>query len=120
MADEEEFVDFATVRDLLISAQERRGQLTYEQTAALQHAEWAASDNRNGYKTNPEVFKQLVAAIEEIEIFGKHKDLAAKLGELMPMSESEIRAVAASKRIAIDSSDVEQVLTLVRQHIGFE
>ena len=57
MSEEDKFVDFATVRDMLESAQDRRGDLTYEQVAALQHAQWAASDNRNGYKTNPEVLK---------------------------------------------------------------
>ena len=53
MSEEDKYVDFATVRDMLESAQDRRGDLTYEQVAALQHAQWAASDNRNGYKTNP-------------------------------------------------------------------
>ena len=43
---EKEFVDFATVRELLSDARERRGDLSYEQIMALQHAEWAASTNR--------------------------------------------------------------------------
>ena len=51
MTEEEKIVDFATVRDLLKGAQERRRDLTYEQRAALFHAEWAASENRNGYAT---------------------------------------------------------------------
>ena len=48
MSDEEIFTDYASVRDMLLDAQDRRGFLTYEQKAALQHAEWAASNNRNG------------------------------------------------------------------------
>ena len=56
MSKEENFIDFATVRDMLEGAQDRRGDLTYEQVAALQHAQWAASDNRNGYKTTPPRF----------------------------------------------------------------
>ena len=39
LTEEEKFVDFATVRDMLEGAQERRGDLTYEQVAALQHAQ---------------------------------------------------------------------------------
>ena len=35
MTEEEKIVDFATVRDLLMGAQERRRDLTYEQRAAL-------------------------------------------------------------------------------------
>ena len=48
MADEE-YVDYASVRDALIETLKRRGFLTYEQKMALQHAEWSASDLRNGY-----------------------------------------------------------------------
>ena len=33
---EKEFVDFATVRDRLLEAIERRGEISYEQTMALQ------------------------------------------------------------------------------------
>ena len=68
MTDEGTFTDFSSVRDMLHDAQERRGFLTYEQKAALQHAEWAASDNRNGYATDPKVFTDMFNAIMEIEI----------------------------------------------------
>ena len=34
---EKEFVDFATVRELLSDAQERRGDLSYEQMLSLIH-----------------------------------------------------------------------------------
>ena len=78
---EEKFVDFATVRDLLYEAQDRRGQLTYEQTAALQHAEWAASEARNGNKTNPEVFNDLADAIMALESMVNYPELAAKIAE---------------------------------------
>ena len=44
MTEEDRFLDFATVREMLYDAQERRGSLKYEQKWALQHAEWAASD----------------------------------------------------------------------------
>ena len=71
MTDEGTFTDFESVRDMLHDAQERRGFLTYEQKAALQHAEWAASDNRNGYKTESKVFTDMFAAIMEIELFQK-------------------------------------------------
>ena len=85
MSKEENFIDFATVRDMLEGAQDRRGDLTYEQVAALQHAQWAASDNRNGYKTTPEVFESLKAALCEMEKLAQYPDLAAKIAELIPM-----------------------------------
>tara|TARA_Y100000994_G_scaffold60874_1_gene49069 strand:+ start:5307 stop:5678 length:372 start_codon:yes stop_codon:yes gene_type:complete len=120
MSDEEIFTNFASVRDMLLDAQERRGFLTYEQKAALQHAEWAASDNRNGYKTEPKVFEDIFAAIKEIEKFAKYPELAAKLAELMPLHSDDVRAVAASRRITIENSEIDAVIDIVRQHIGVE
>ncbi|NCG29779.1 MAG: hypothetical protein GWP27_04835 [Bacteroidetes bacterium] len=117
MSDEGTFTDFSSVRDLLLHAQERRGFLTYEQKAALQHAEWAASDNRNGYKTEPKIFTEIFNAIMEIEIFQKYPELAAKLAELMPMHSDDVRAVIASRRISIEGSDVEAIIEIVKQHV---
>ena len=67
--------------------------MTYEQRAALFHAEWAASDNRNGYPTDSDVFAVLKDAIAELPAFEKYPELAAKMAELMPLSEIEIKAV---------------------------
>ena len=117
MTDEGTFTDFSSVRDMLHDAQERRGFLTYEQKAALQHAEWAASDNRNGYATDPKVFTDMFNAIMEIEIFNKYPELAAKLAEIMPMHSDDVRAVIASRRISIEGDDVEKVLDIIRQHV---
>ena len=120
MTDEGTFTDFESVRNMLHDAQERRGFLTYEQKAALQHAEWAASDNRNGYKTDSKVFADMFAAIMEIELFQKPNTiaLAAKLAELMPMHSDDVRAVIASRRISIEADDVEKILDIVRKHVG--
>ncbi len=120
MTEEDNFIDFATVRDMLESAQERRGDLTYEQVAALQHAQWAASDNRNGYKTDSKVFETLKAALCEIDKLAQYPDLAAKIAELIPMYPDDVKAVLVSKRIAIDDSEINQILDVVRQHVGFE
>ena len=120
MTEEEKFVDFATVRDMLEGAQERRGDLTYEQVAALQHAQWAASEGRVGYKTNPDVFVTLKAALLEMDKLAQYPDLAAKLAELMPVYPSDVKAVLVSKRIAIDDSEINAILDTVAQHVGFE
>jgi DNA-directed RNA polymerase subunit F len=120
MSDEETYADFATVRDHLLDAEARRKNLTYEQTAALQHAEWAASENRMGYKTDPKVFQDVYEAVLKIKVFQDHPDLAAKIAELLPEAADEVRAVSGSRRITVSDADVEQVLTLVAQHVGFE
>ena len=120
MDDEGTFTDYSSVRDMLLDAQQRRGFLTYEQKAALQPAEWAASDTRTGYATDSKVFADIFNAIMEIELFQKYPELAAKLAELMPMHSDDVRAVIASRRISIEGSDVEAVLDIVRQHVGVE
>lgn len=117
MDDEGTFTDYSSVRDMLLDAQQRRGFLTYEQKAALQHAEWAASDNRNGYATDSKVFADIFNAIMEIELFQKYPELAAKLAEIMPMHSDDVRAVIASRRISIEGDDVEKVLDIIRQHV---
>jgi DNA-directed RNA polymerase subunit F len=120
MTEEERFIDFATVREMLQDAQTRRGDLTYEQVAALQHAEWASSDNRNGYKTVPEVFQALKESLSNHAKLSQYPDLAAKIAELMPMYPDDIKAVLVSKRIAIDDNDINEILDIVRQHVGVE
>lgn len=120
MSEEERFVDFATVREMLLNAQERRSNLTYEQKAALQHAEWAASNMRNGYKTLPEVFDSLRDALTATEKLSSHPQLAAKLAELMPMYPDDVKAVLASRRLGIEDSEIQEILDIVRQHVGVE
>ncbi|MDA0925078.1 MAG: hypothetical protein O3C36_00390 [archaeon] len=117
MTEEERFLDFATVREMLYDAQERRGALKYEQKWALQHAEWAASEARNGISTLPEVFEELRSKLLEVETCAKHPDLAAKLAELMPAAPEDVRAVFGSKRIKIEDSEIDAVLDVVRQVI---
>ena len=117
---EERFLNFADVRDQLIDAQERRGFLTYEQKMALQHAEWAASEARNGFKTDAKVFKDMFEALMKIGKIAKFPDIAAKLAELMPMDSVDVRAVLGSRRITIESSEIEEILDIIRQHVGVE
>jgi DNA-directed RNA polymerase subunit F len=117
---EERFLNFADVRDQLIDAQERRGFLTYEQKMAQQHAEWAASEARNGFKTDSKVFKDMFEALMKIGKIAKFPDIAAKLAELMPMDSVDVRAVLGSRRITIESSEIEEILDIIRQHVGVE
>jgi DNA-directed RNA polymerase subunit F len=112
-----EYTDFATVRDALLSAQDRRGFLSYEQKLALQHAEWAASDARTGIKTDAKVYKTLFTDLMELDKLEQHPDICAKIAEIMPMSTEEVRAILASKRVPMDASDIEAVLDIVRKQV---
>jgi DNA-directed RNA polymerase subunit F len=102
------YVDYALVRDALVETQKRRGFLTFEQKMALQHAEWSASDLRNGYKTESKVFQEMNKMLLEIESISKYPEIAAKLAEVM----------LASRRISLETSEIELILDIVKQNIG--
>ena len=56
----------------------------------------------------------------EMCIRDRYPELAAKLAELMPLHPGDVRAVAASRRITIENSEIDTVIDIVRQHIGVE
>ena len=114
----EDYSDYALVRDALIETQKRRGFLTFEQKMALQHAEWSASDQRNGYKTESKVFQEMFKLLLEIEGISKYPEIAAKLAEVMPLNSDEVRAILASRRISLESSEIEMILEIIKQNIG--
>ncbi|MBD13636.1 MAG: hypothetical protein CMJ72_00555 [Planctomycetaceae bacterium] len=114
---EREYTDYASVRDALLDAQNRRGFLSYEQKLALQHAEWAASDQRNGHKTDSGVYRALINDLMENEKLAEHADICAKIAEMMPLSAEEVRSILASKRIPMDSGEVEAIVDAVRKQI---
>ena len=112
-----EYTDYASVRDALLDAQDRRGFLSYEQKLALQHAEWAASDQRNGIKTDSKVYQALFNDLMSIEKLEGHDDICAKIAEMMPMSVEEVRSILASKRIPMDGGEIENIVDTVRKQI---
>ena len=112
------YVDYALVRDALIETQKRRGFLTFEQKMALQHAEWSASDLRNGYKTESKVFQEMNKMLLEIESISKYPEIAAKFAEVMPLNNDEVRAILASRRISLETPEIELILDIVKQNIG--
>lgn len=114
---EREYTDYASVRDALLDAQGRRGFLSYEQKLALQHAEWAASDLRNGFKTDSKVYQSLFNDLMSIEKLQEHTDICAKIAEMMPMSVEEVRSILASKRIPMDGGEIENIVETVRKQI---
>lgn len=114
---EREYTDFASVRDALLSARDRRGFLSYEQTLALQHAEWAASDARTGIKTDAKVHQDLFNDLMALEKLSAHPDICAKIAEIMPMNTDEVRAILASKRVPMDGDEIETVLDTVRKQV---
>ncbi len=117
---DKEYIDYATVRDALISAKERRGELSYEQQMALMHARWAASEERCGIVTDSAVFKELLHSLMEVDKLAASPDTAAKIAELLPTRALDVQAIIATKRIVMDADEIDHIVTLVRQHVDFE
>ena len=120
MSDEDKFLDFATVRDMLLDAQGRRGQLSYEQKAALQHAEWFSSKMRMGYKTTTESYMTIFEHCIANEKIAKYPELAGKIAEILPLDNDALRAILATRRVALDTDEMDTIVDLVKQLIGFE
>jgi DNA-directed RNA polymerase subunit F len=87
---------------------------------ALNHAMWAASDARNGIETETKVFDDLLKALTEVDKLAAAPDIAAKIAEIIPVTGQAVKAILASKRVVMDDSEIEHVVTLVRQHVGYE
>ena len=108
------------MRDRLLEAIERRGEISYEQTMALQHAEWKASASGHpsgNVKTDPTVYSSLFVALMENEKLKQYPEVSSKIAELSPLTVSDVRVIIASKRIAMDTSEIEEVITVIRQHV---
>ena len=117
---EKTYIDYATVRDALENAQERRGELSYEQNMALNHAIWAAGDSRNGIVTDTKVFNSMLKDLLEVDKLAAAPDIAAKIAEIIPVNPDDVKAILASRRVVMDDDEVEHIVTLVRQHVGYE
>jgi DNA-directed RNA polymerase subunit F len=84
---------------------------------ALQHAEWASSANRGGTKTDPEVFNALYNALSENEKLSQYPEICSKIAELTPLNVKGVRVIVSSKRIAMTTEEVEEIITTIRQHV---
>ena len=54
----------------------------------------------------------------EMESISKYPAIAAKLAEVMPLNNDEVRAILQSRRIALDASEIELILDVIKQNIG--
>ena len=120
MTDESKYIDYATVRNALENARERRGELSYEQEMALNHAMWAASTMRASVETDSKVFTSLLGKLMAIEKLAAAPDIAAKIAEVIPVENYSVKAILASNRIPMDDAEIDEIVKIVRQEVGYE
>ena len=59
----------------------------------------------------------LFSVLMENEKLAENPDICAKIAELTPMDVAGVRVIIASKRVAMDTSEIEEVIEIVRQHV---
>ena len=119
MSEDSKYIDYATVRDALEDARKRRGELSYEQQMAYQHATWAASTTRAAVETESKVFNSLLGKLLNVEKLGAAPEIAAKIAEIIPVDGGAVKAILASKRIPMDEAEIDEIVTIVRQEVGY-
>ena len=112
---EKKYVDFSTVRDLLQKANDDREEQSQEQQKAMEHAEWAASDNRGSRPSNSDIFSQLYEALSDVDCISENDLLRSKMAEIRPDSPAQVRVILAPYRIQITEGEIDQIITHVKQ-----
>ena len=105
----DKLVTLPEVRHLLEKERDERGELTYEQKLAFEHA-----DNFTDMKVTKA--RKLFKELQEIErISPEH---AAKIVELAPRFRDDVEVVFAKDRFELDDSDIDKVLELVGEALN--
>lgn len=99
----------AEVKDLLGKAEAERGELTYEQKLALEHA-------RRFAKVKPEDVPKIR---DELKAIPKIDDaIAVRIIDLVPRHADDVKALMAKSRANLDESEVQKVLETVEKYVG--
>jgi len=108
----EERITLAELKETLGEMSEvRQGEATemaYELRRSIDHATHLA-------RNTPEQARDLVAALLALE---KMKpDIAYRIANIMPRTRDELRAVYAKERFTLTGEELDQILTLVAEHL---
>lgn len=104
---EERYVTLAEVKDML-EAQARDRELSPEQKISLDQA------NKN-VKLSLDKAKKLVIELRGLGFVPEA--LAAKMADLLPANNDDVRVLFAKERSAIDKKQIEQIIKLVEQYL---
>jgi DNA-directed RNA polymerase subunit F len=98
-------VTLAEVKAIL-SSQREIGDLLYEQSIALDHANKFA-------RLKIEPAQKLV---DELIAVGVRKDLAYKIADILPRSTKEIRMLFSKERITSDAELLEKIVSIIEKY----
>ena len=109
---EAEFLTVAEAKELLAEVEgERAGdeerELRYELARAIDHV------NRFAV-LEPEESRELVEELQELEFVDE--PVAYKITDLLPQSRTELRAVFAQERYALEGDELDEILDIVAKY----
>jgi DNA-directed RNA polymerase subunit F len=109
---EEELLTVPEAKDLLSDVEETRAadedrELRYELARAIDHV------NRFAV-LDVEESRELVAELEELDYVDE--PVAYKIANLLPQSRTELRAVFAQERYALDGEELDAILDIVAKY----
>ena len=107
----EEPLTFAEVKEILeamrASAAESGSEMRYEKRKVLSHVTKFA-------KMNAKRSRELVN--ELLKMDKMNEEIAVRIADLMPKSESEVRAIYAKERFSLSKEDIERILDCVAKY----
>ncbi|MFB6095820.1 MAG: RNA polymerase Rpb4 family protein [Haloferacaceae archaeon] len=109
---DEEFLTVSEVKEILEEVEEERAldeerEMRYELTRAIEHV------NRFAL-LDPEESRELVARLQELEKVDE--PTAFKIADLLPRNRTELRAVFAQQRYALDGDELDEILNVVAEY----
>lgn len=106
---EERVVTLTEVKEVLEKAEAERGELTYEQKLALEHA-------RRFARYTPETLPKLLAELKQNPKIDTL--MAVRIADMAPMHPDDVRALFAKARTNLDESEVQKVIESVRRYLA--
>lgn len=105
----EKMTTLADVKELLEKAEGERGELTYEQKLALEHARrFARMPAANAKKLIEEVMQN-----PKIDYTN-----AVRLADMCPNHADDVRALFSKTRATLDESEIQKVLEIVQKYVS--
>lgn len=104
---EERVVTLAEVKEMLEKAETERGELTYEQKLALEHARRFAKYTVKGVN-------ELMADLrtnQKVDAL-----MAVRLADVAPTHADDVRAAFAKARVTLDDGGVQKILEAVKKY----
>ncbi|MDX1611375.1 MAG: DNA-directed RNA polymerase subunit F [Candidatus Thermoplasmatota archaeon] len=105
-----EMLSIPAVRDLLEREREERGELSYEQKLAFEHA--LMLDRIKDADKAQKLYDELVESVDRIT-----PEQAIKLVDLAPQHEDEVEVVFAKDRQALSKEDSDTIMSIVQKYL---